>query len=99
MAAFFCSCSSSPVPLFKTVSLLTAPGRVAYLISAIFICLEYLRLGIFYRGQHRILFASFWIKLSFIVIEVALAIGFGVCHQHPDRRNASAVLEWGMSFN
>ncbi|KAJ9212262.1 hypothetical protein DTO166G4_6206 [Paecilomyces variotii] len=67
---------------------------VAYLISAIFICLEYLRLGIFYRGQHRILFASFWIKLSFIVIEVALAIGFGVCHQHPDRRNASAVLEW-----
>ncbi|KAL1858530.1 hypothetical protein Plec18170_002729 [Paecilomyces lecythidis] len=71
---------------------------VGYLISAIFICLEYLRLGIFYRGQHRILFASFWIKLSFIIIEVALAIGFGICHQTTTKRNASAVLEWTISF-
>ncbi|KAL2007094.1 hypothetical protein VTN00DRAFT_8532 [Thermoascus crustaceus] len=67
---------------------------VGYLISALCLCAEYLRLGIFYRSQHRILFISFWIKLSFVIIEVALAIGFGVCGHHPHRRNASAVLEW-----
>ncbi|KAL2003466.1 hypothetical protein VTN02DRAFT_3777 [Thermoascus thermophilus] len=67
---------------------------VSYLISALCLCAEYLRLGIYYRSQHRILFISFWIKLSFVVIEVALAIGFGVCSHHPHRRNASAVLEW-----
>jgi hypothetical protein len=44
-----------------------------YIISAIFICWEYQRLGIHYR-QHRILRISFWIKLFFILFEVALAI-------------------------
>lgn len=71
----------------------------AYLISAIFICLEYLRLGVTYRRQHRVLFVSFWIKFLFIVIELGLAIGFGVLNQR-DRgaTNAAAVLEWGMSI-
>ncbi len=49
-----------------------------YIISAIFVCAEYQRLGIHYR-EHRILRTSFWIKLTFILIEVALAIG----KQHP----------------
>lgn len=73
--------------------------RVGYLVSAILICAEYLRIGIFYRSQHKILLVSFGIKLSFIIIEIALAIGFGVCGRGttPARRNASAVLEWGMS--
>ncbi|EED15313.1 FK506 suppressor Sfk1, putative [Talaromyces stipitatus ATCC 10500] len=67
----------------------------AYLISAVFICMEYLRLGVTYRRQHRILFISFWIKFIFIVVELALAIAFGVLNQH-DRgaRNAAAVIEW-----
>ena len=46
-----------------------------YVISAIFLCAEYQRLGIHYRG-HRILAISFWIKLAFILIEIALAIVF-----------------------
>merc|ERR1711939_1066168 len=48
-----------------------------YVISAIFLCWEYQRLGIKYR-EHRILRSSFWIKLTFILLEVVLAIAFGV---------------------
>src|SRR6202012_5695232 len=40
-----------------------------YVISAIFLCAEYQRLGIHYR-QHRVLRLSFWIKLAFIFVEV-----------------------------
>ncbi|KKK24761.1 hypothetical protein AOCH_002214 [Aspergillus ochraceoroseus] len=68
---------------------------VGYLISAILICIEYLRIGIFYRANHRILLASFAIKACFIVVEIALAIGFGVCGwRQPYRKNVAAVLEW-----
>ncbi|KAL3472810.1 Frag1/DRAM/Sfk1 family-domain-containing protein [Aspergillus californicus] len=68
---------------------------VAYLVSAILICVEYLRIGIFYRSHHRVLLASFWIKAFFVVVEIALAIAFGVCGWHqPHNRNAAAVLEW-----
>ncbi|RDW57429.1 Frag1/DRAM/Sfk1 family protein [Aspergillus mulundensis] len=68
---------------------------VAYLVSAILICIEYLRIGIFYRSQHRVLLASFIIKAFFVVVEVALAIGFGVCGWHrPHHRNTAAILEW-----
>lgn len=87
--------SSPPVQTWGSLTVV----RVGYLISAILICIEYLRIGIFYRREHRLLLISFWIKLWFIIIEVALAIGFGVCHRHNGRRNASAVLEWGMSFD
>ena len=36
---------------------------------------------------------SFWIKLAFILIEVALAIVFGVL-QHYDMWNAAGIVEW-----
>jgi hypothetical protein len=69
---------------------------VAYLVSAILICVEYLRIGIFYRAQHRILLVSFTIKAFFVIIEIALAIAFGICGwREPHHRNAAAVLEWG----
>jgi hypothetical protein len=45
-----------------------------YVIAAIFICAEYQRLGMAFR-EHSILAISFWIKLAFIIIEIALAIG------------------------
>lgn len=63
-----------------------------YVISAVFICAEYQRLGIHFR-QHRILRISFWVKLAFIFIEVGLAIGFGVT-EYKGMYNASGVLEW-----
>ncbi|KUJ15567.1 uncharacterized protein LY89DRAFT_686283 [Mollisia scopiformis] len=67
-----------------------------YVISAIFICWEYQRLGIHFR-QHRILRASFWIKLFFILVEVCLAIAFAATNfRHA--YNAAAVLEWAISF-
>ncbi|KAF2016025.1 hypothetical protein BU24DRAFT_492192 [Aaosphaeria arxii CBS 175.79] len=67
-----------------------------YIVSAIFICWEYQRLGIHFR-EHSVLRYSFWIKLSFILIEVALAIAFGVT-QKTDRYNVAAVLEWVIAF-
>ena len=47
--------------------------------------------------EHRILRISFWIKLDFILIEVALAIGFGSCN-FKKAYNAAAVLEWAIAF-
>ncbi|KAH7336537.1 Frag1/DRAM/Sfk1 family-domain-containing protein [Rhexocercosporidium sp. MPI-PUGE-AT-0058] len=53
-----------------------------------------------HRGQyreHRILRISFWIKLTFILLEVVLAIAFGTCN-FKDKYNAAAVLEWTIAF-
>ncbi|KAF2647788.1 hypothetical protein K491DRAFT_784521 [Lophiostoma macrostomum CBS 122681] len=69
---------------------------IGYIVSAIFICWEYQRLGIHFRDQS-ILRYSFWIKLAFIILEVALAIGFGVCSK-TSKWNAAAVLEWTIAF-
>ena len=40
---------------------------------------------------------SFWIKLFFILTEVALAIAFGVA-RNQSKYNAAAVLEWVVAF-
>jgi len=63
-----------------------------YVISAIFICAEYQRLGKHFR-QHRILRASFWLKLAFIFLEVILGVSFGAT-QYTGHYNVSGVLEW-----
>lgn len=63
-----------------------------YIVNAIFICAEYQRLGIHYR-EFVVLRLSFWFKLAFIFIEVALAVGFGVENLHK-HYNTAAVLEW-----
>nr|POE51566.1 protein sfk1 [Quercus suber] len=69
---------------------------VGYIISAIFICAEYQRLGIHYR-EYRILRASFWVKLSFIIVEIALAIAFAVLSTQ-ERYDNAAVVEWVISL-
>jgi len=69
---------------------------VGYVVSAIFICWEYQRLGAKYR-QHRILRTSFWIKLAFILIEIVLAIAFGVCNFRKVW-NVAGILEWIIAF-
>ncbi len=63
-----------------------------YVISAIFICAEYQRLGIHFR-HHSVLRNSFWLKLAFIIVELSLAIAFGVT-QYKKHYNVSAILEW-----
>jgi len=63
-----------------------------YVISAIFICAEYQRLGIHYRN-HRIIRISFWVKLTFIIVEVVLAIVFAVTNFR-NVSNVAAVFEW-----
>jgi len=67
-----------------------------YVISAIFICWEYQRLGIHFR-EHSILRYSFWVKLAFIIVEVGLAIAFGVAQRYHSY-NVAAVLEWAIAF-
>ncbi|CAN8105321.1 unnamed protein product [Discula destructiva] len=75
-----------------------------YVISAICVCVEYALLGLVYRRRehalgveshkgHRLLLASFAIKLGFIVVELALAIAFGVT-EYTGLYNTSAILEW-----
>ncbi|KAI1106139.1 Frag1/DRAM/Sfk1 family-domain-containing protein [Jackrogersella minutella] len=67
-----------------------------YLLSAIFICWEYQRLGHKNR-QHRVLRISFWIKLTFVVVELILAIGF-IATNFKKHYNAAAILEWIIAF-
>lgn len=63
-----------------------------FILSAVFLCAEYQRLGIHYR-EHRILRISFWVKLTFILVEIALAAVFvGTSWSH--QRNVAAVFEW-----
>ncbi|KAF2684953.1 hypothetical protein K458DRAFT_244307, partial [Lentithecium fluviatile CBS 122367] len=69
---------------------------IGYIVSAIFICWEYQRLGIHFR-EHSVLRTSFWIKLAFILIEVGLAIGFGVSSRQ-GKYNTAAILEWTIAF-
>jgi hypothetical protein len=71
-----------------------------YIISAVLICAEYLRLGLSYRRQHRVLLASFIIKVTFAIIEIALAIAFGICTKSSDKskKNTGAILEWVIAF-
>lgn len=63
-----------------------------YIVSAVFICWEYQRLGIYYR-EFRVLRASFWVKLVFIFVELGLAIGFGVSNT-TKHYNTAAIFEW-----
>lgn len=69
---------------------------VGYILSAIFICWEYQRLGMKYR-DYRILALSFWVKLAFIFIEAALAVAFGVC-MYTKNSDPAAILEWVVAF-
>ncbi|KAI9792105.1 MAG: hypothetical protein M1816_003087 [Peltula sp. TS41687] len=50
---------------------------LGYVLSAIFICWEYQRLGVHFR-QFRVIRVSFWIKLAFVLIEgfLSLVIAF-----------------------
>ncbi|KAL8997880.1 MAG: hypothetical protein Q9169_002962 [Polycauliona sp. 2 TL-2023] len=63
-----------------------------YVISAVFICAEYQRLGRKYR-QLRILRSSFWLKLVFIVVEILLAAVF-IGTSFTSNNDIAAVLEW-----
>ncbi|KAJ4302197.1 hypothetical protein N0V88_002333 [Collariella sp. IMI 366227] len=69
---------------------------VGYVLSAVFICWEYHRLGKHYR-EHRILRLSFYIKLVFVIVEIMLAIAFVSC-TFTRNYNPGAVLEWIIAF-
>ncbi|GBF61786.1 hypothetical protein TMEN_4303 [Trichophyton mentagrophytes] len=71
--------------------------RGGYLLSALFICLEYLRLGVEYK-EHKIIFMSFLVKVFFILIELALAIAYKVLGKRRRTRDTAAVLEWVVAF-
>ena len=68
---------------------------VGYVLAAIFVCWEFQRLGRKYR-QHRLLRISFWVKLAFILVEIALAVVFGVCTR-TGYKNVAAIVEWAIA--
>lgn len=71
---FLCMCYD---PRLNAIDNADDSGNIfsaGYVVAAIFICAEYQRLGIAFR-HYRILAISFWVKLAFIIVEVALAIG------------------------
>jgi len=63
-----------------------------YIISAVFTCWQYQRLGMHFR-ERPVLRYSFWVKLAFILLEVALAIAFGVLNRRK-MWNTAAIVEW-----
>jgi uncharacterized metal-binding protein len=67
-----------------------------YVLSAIFICWEYWRLGKTHR-ETRILRYSFYVKVAFIIIEVVLAIAF-IASNFTKHYNPAAILEWIIAF-
>ncbi|KAL7797453.1 Frag1/DRAM/Sfk1 family domain-containing protein [Trichoderma ceciliae] len=67
-----------------------------YLLSAVFTCWEYQQLGLKNR-QHRILRISFWVKLTFVIVEFVLAIVF-VSTNWSNNKNVAAVFEWIIAF-
>jgi hypothetical protein len=71
---------------------------VGYLISAALMCLDYVHLGISHALREPMIFTSFVIKLSFIIVELSLVIVFRVTEAiHYKQNNMAATLEWGMS--
>ena len=90
------SCMYSVAKCCLQESLLTKTSSGGYIISAIFICAEYQRLGIHWK-EHRILAVSFWVKLAFIFLEGGLAIAFGVLERGSEV-NKAAILEWIVSL-
>ncbi|OJJ80453.1 Frag1/DRAM/Sfk1 family protein [Aspergillus glaucus CBS 516.65] len=72
---------------------------VGYLVSAALMCLDYIYLGITHALQESMLITSFVIKMSFIVIELALIIAFQITeHTHYNKNNMAATLEWVIAF-
>jgi len=67
-----------------------------YILSAVFLCAEYQRLGIHYRN-HRILRVSFWVKLAFILVEFVFAVIFAAT-TFTDHKDVGAVFEWIIAF-
>ncbi|KKY16703.1 putative sfk1-like membrane protein [Diplodia seriata] len=63
-----------------------------YIVSAIFVCIEYQRLGVYHR-KSQLLRGSFYLKLAFIFVEFGLAIAFGILGNN-HHRNTAAILEW-----
>ncbi|KAJ5758127.1 Frag1/DRAM/Sfk1 [Penicillium nucicola] len=72
---------------------------VGYLISAALMCLDYVHLGISHALREPMIFTSFVIKLSFIIVELTLVIVFRVTEAiHYKENNMAATLEWVIAF-
>lgn len=82
---------------YDTPVILTISTSTGYIIGAVAICIDYFYLMTLYGAERRILFASFFIKVSFIITELAFILPFRImAGMHHAEKNAAAVLEWGM---
>ncbi|EEP82977.1 conserved hypothetical protein [Uncinocarpus reesii 1704] len=68
-------------------------GAVGLILLSIFDTLRY-------NHQHNgfLVLFIFWVKLTFIIVELALAIAFGVTGRGRGRKDQAAVIEWVIAF-
>ncbi|KAJ6006230.1 hypothetical protein N7451_004174 [Penicillium sp. IBT 35674x] len=70
-----------------------------YLVSAAVICIDYFYLGRSNRVNKRMLMASFVIKVSFVIVELAFILAFRItAAQGTIEKNTAAILEWVIAF-
>ncbi|KAJ5946505.1 hypothetical protein N7454_003344 [Penicillium verhagenii] len=70
-----------------------------YMISAAVICIDYFYLGKSNRVNKRMLMASFMIKVSFVIVELAFILAFRItAGQGTIAKNTAAILEWVIAF-
>jgi len=67
-------------------------GSGGYVLCAVCVCVQYQRMGVHFKN-FGVLRLSFWLKLVFIVVEVGLAVAFGVLNKKK-RWNNAAIVEW-----
>lgn len=70
---------------------------VGYVLSAILIAAEYGLLRSRNRTEN-VLGLSFWIKCVFIIVEIALAVAFGILNTTGKHPNVAAILEWTIAL-
>jgi hypothetical protein len=68
---------------------------VGYLVSAAFLCWERRKLRSNF-SMHNLLAIAFYIKVVFILLEIAMGAAFCVCFARFD--GPAAVLEWTIAF-
>ncbi|KAJ5777354.1 hypothetical protein N7520_000600 [Penicillium odoratum] len=70
-----------------------------YLVSAVVICIDYFYLGQSSRVNKRMLMASFVIKLSFVIVELAFILAFRITAAAGTiKKDTAAILEWVIAF-
>ncbi|KAJ5691222.1 hypothetical protein N7488_011957 [Penicillium malachiteum] len=70
-----------------------------YLVSAAVVCIDYFYLRLSSRVNKRMLMASFVIKFTFVIVELAFIVAFRVIAAGGNmQKDTAAILEWVIAF-